>query len=274
MEVAQIDGSPDFSLADRQLLEQRRQKALKIAQECAHILQQEFGATEVIVFGSLRGDAPWHWRSDLDLAVRGLSEPAIWEAYSKIEKVVPSWLRFDLVSVDDVSPQFRTRILQEQAMPQNKYLALKARLDDEIIAIERNIATIDQILAQAATIPTIALTPALASYIADFYTGCERLSERVAVTLDGGLPKGDNWHELLLRQVAEVGGEDRPPLWAGSLLLELDEYRKFRHLVRHTYNVELKPERVLALAQNVQPVFTKIQGAIAFFSEWLVGQQA
>ena len=273
MEVVQIDGSTDSSLADRQLLEQRRQQALKIAQECAHILKQEFGATEVIVFGSLRGDAPWHWRSDLDLAVRGLSEPAIWEAYSKIEKVVPSWLRFDLVSVDDVSPQFRTRILQEQAMPQNKYLALKARLEVEMIAIERNIEALKTALAQVEAVPEIFVTPTLASYIADFYTGCEHLSERVAVTLDGGLPKGDNWHELLLRQVAEVGGEDRPPLWAGALLLELDEYRKFRHLVRHTYNVQLKPERVLVLAQNVQPVFTKIQGAIALFSEWLVGQQ-
>lgn len=274
MKLAQINGSAESSITDSQLLEQRRQQALIIAQECVDILKQEFGATEVIVFGSLRGDAPWHWRSDLDLAVRGMSEQLIWEAYSKIEKVVPSWLRFDLVSVDDVSPQFRTRILQEIAMPKNKYLALKARLEDEMIALERNIATMDQLLAQAETIPNIALIPALAGYIADFYTGCEHLSERVAVTLDGGLPKTDNWHEMLLRQVAEVGGEDRPPLWAGSLLLELDEYRKFRHLVRHTYNVELKPERVLALAQNVQPVFTKIQRAIAVFSQWLVAQQS
>jgi predicted nucleotidyltransferase len=177
VKLAQINSSTNSSLADRQLLEQQRQQALKIAKECAHILQQEFGATEVIVFGSLRGDAPWHWRSDLDLAVRGLSEPAIWDAYSKIEKVVPSWLRVDLVSVDDVSPQFRTRILQEKAMPQNKYLALKARLDDEIIAIERNVTTMDQILSQAATIPNIALTPALASYIADFYPECSSPSD-------------------------------------------------------------------------------------------------
>ena len=155
MEVAQIDGSTDYSLSDRQLLEQRRHQAIKIAQECTHILKQDFGATEVVVFGSLRGDALWHWRSDLDLAVRGMSEPAIWEAYSKIEKVVPSWLRFDLVSVDDVSPQFRTRILQEIAMPQNKYLALKARLDDEIIAIERNIEALTTALAQVETVPEI-----------------------------------------------------------------------------------------------------------------------
>ena len=31
---------------------------------------------------------------------------------------------------------------------------------------------------------------ALASYVDDFYKGCERLCERVAVALDGGLPQG------------------------------------------------------------------------------------
>ena len=128
------------------------------------------------------------------------------------------------------------------------------------------------LLEQAETIPEIALTPALASYIADFYSGCERISERVAVTLDGGLPSGENWHQELLKQVAESGGDNRPPLWSGSLLLELDEYRKFRHLARHIYNIELKPERVLALARNVQPVLAKVKQAIALFNEWLDNQ--
>ena len=60
------------------------------------------------------------------------------------------------------------------------------------------------------------------------------------MALDGGLPQGENWHEQLLRQVADPGSENRPPLWQGSLLLELDEYRKFRHLTRHNYQVKLK----------------------------------
>jgi predicted nucleotidyltransferase len=250
-------------------LEQRRQQALKTAEQCIGIHKQEFGATEVIVFGSLRGDAPWHWHSDLDLAVRGMSEKAIWDAYGKLEKIVPSWLKFDLVSVEDVPPYLRARILQEKPMPENKYLALKSRLEDEMTALDRNVQKLREILAQAETIPEIALTPALASYIADFYTGCERLSERVAVALDGGLPTGENWHEMLLRQVADPGVDNRPPLWRGSLLLELDEYRKFRHLVRHKYNVELQAERVRELAENVQSVWAKIQEAIDRFNQWL-----
>ncbi|MDR9404199.1 MAG: hypothetical protein RI580_12240 [Halothece sp. Uz-M2-17] len=61
-------------------------------------------------------------------------------------------------------------------------------------------------------------------------------------------------------------------MWSGSLLLELDEYRKFPHLVLHTYNVELKTERVQELASNLESVFQKIQQAIISFNGWLEEQ--
>jgi len=83
------------------------------------------------------------------------------------------------------------------------------------------------------------------------------------------LPRGENWHQELLKQVAESGGDNRPPLWSGSLVLELDEYRKFRHLARHLYNIEFKPERVLALARKVQPILARVKQEIALFNEWL-----
>jgi predicted nucleotidyltransferase len=252
-----------------ELLEQRKKKALTVAQQCINLLKQDFKATEVILFGSLAGDSPWHWHSDLDLAVTGMTDDAIWNAYSTLEKIAPGWLKIDLVALERVPTKVAARILKLKPMSNNKYLALKSRIEDEIFAVESNVKTLQTLLAQAETIPEIALTPALASYIADFYNGCERISERVAVTLDGGLPRGENWHQELLKQMADSGGDNRPPLWSGSLLLELDEYRKFRHLARHVYKVELKSERVLALAHNVESVLTKIKSAIALFNEWL-----
>ena len=45
----------------------------------------------------MRGDSPWHEKSDLDLAVKGMSDDQIWNAYETLEKIVPSWLKFDLV---------------------------------------------------------------------------------------------------------------------------------------------------------------------------------
>ncbi|WP_326997439.1 hypothetical protein WH8501_20555 [Crocosphaera watsonii WH 8501] len=87
--------------------------------------------------------------------------------------------------------------------------------------------------------------------------------------LDESLPKGENWHEQLLRQMADIGGYNRPPLWQGSLLLELDEYRKFRHLVRHNYQVKLKAYQLLILAQKVIISSEKVKEAITTFNLWL-----
>jgi hypothetical protein len=128
---------------------------------------------------------------------------------------------------------------------------------------------LQEALEQANTVPEIFVAPTLASFIADFYTGCEKISERVAVYLDGGLPTSKDWHQELLKQLAEPGGYNRPSLWSGALLLELDEYRKFRHLERHIYKIELKPDRVLILAQNVEPVFQKVKYSVDIFCSWL-----
>lgn len=268
------------------LLEHRRQEAIAVADQCIQILRQ-FGAIEIILFGSLRGDAPWHWQSDLDLVVSGISDEVLWQAYQKLALVMPDWLKFDLVDLEKVAPQIRSRILQQPPMPTNQYLALKIHIDEEMAALERLIDVLTALLAQADTIPEIALIPALASYVTDFYTGCERISERVAVALDGGIPEGSNSHEQLLRQVADSGEADleeadlgeadlgekrRPLLWQGSLLLDLNEYRKFRHFDRHRYKLELKLDRVLELARQVQPTHQKIQRAIADFDQWLIQQ--
>jgi predicted nucleotidyltransferase/sulfur carrier protein ThiS len=251
---------------------QRRQEAEAIAEQCIQLLRQELGVSEVILFGSLRGDSPWHEQSDLDLAVRGVSEEALWQAYQKLAAQIPAWLKLDLVDLDTVSPPIRSRILQHQTMPTNTYLALQTQINDERIALERNFNTLNDLLSQSDTIPEIALIPALASYVADFYMGCERISERVAVALDGNLPSSSNWHEQLLRQVADPGGKNRPPLWQGSLLLELNEYRKFRHIDRHRYKHELKLSRVLELAQQVQQSYPKIQQDLDKFNQWLTQQ--
>jgi len=250
--------------------EERRQKAWAIAQACVETLKRDCGATEVIIFGSLRGDTPWHSQSDLDLAVRGMTSDDIWNAFPVLEKVVPSWLPFDLVAVDRASERIRDRILQITPMPENKYLALKLRLEDELVAISKTIETLNKVLADASTVANIFVTPALASYSEDFYSGCEHLAERIAVELDGALPKGKNWHEQLLLQVSESGGEERPPLWDKPLLKKLDEYRRFRHRVRHLYNFDLDDKKVLDMARRAAVVFEEIEQAVATFSEWLV----
>lgn len=254
--------------------DQRRQAAWAVAEQCRQLLKTDFGATEVIIFGSLRGDTPWHNDSDLDLAVRGLAPETLLAAYRQLETLVPSWLPFDLVALERADDHIRDRILQLTPVPKNPYLALQTRLDDELRALSQTIETLNALIEQVDTLPEIAWVPATAGYIEDFYSGCERLAERIAVALDGGLPQGRNWHEQLLAQLAAPGGHQRPPLWDGALMAELETYRRFRHRVRHLYSINLDGERVLALAQQVPTLYEKVQRAVAVFGAWLAEQTA
>ena len=252
-----------------QALESRRQEALAIAVRCSQVLKSRYGARRVIPFGSAVGEGLWHERSDLDLAVEGLSSAALWQAARELEAIVPPWLEVDLVPLERVYPEVRARILGERNMPEDPYLALKTRLDEELIGLERIVQGLEAALERAGEDPDEFATRALASYVDDFYKGCERLCERVAVMLDGGLPQGERWHQRLLGQMGEAGGKGRPPLFGGSLLLDLDEYRRFRHRVRHIYGYELETERILTLARGVTPMLPRIRAAVSAFATWL-----
>ena len=106
-------------------LEQRRQQALIAANKCMQILRHDFGATEVFLCGSLAGESPWHWHSDIDIAVRGMSKESIWNAYSALEDSVPNWLQVDLIPLEFAQTHLVDRILNKIPMSKNKYLALK-----------------------------------------------------------------------------------------------------------------------------------------------------
>jgi len=155
---------------------------------------------------------------------------------------------------------------------ENPYLALKARLEDELVGLERVAQGLEAALERVEAGPDEFATRAWASYVDDFYKGCERICERVAIALDDGLPQGEGWHRILLGQMGEPGGGGRPPLFSGSLLLELDEYRRFRHRVRHLYGYEWEAERVLTLARGVQPVLPRVRQAVEVFGQWLERQ--
>jgi predicted nucleotidyltransferase len=260
-------------------LEQRRQVALQVAEECDRLLRNQFGATSVTVFGSLANQSPWHWESDIDLAVNGLSFERWLDAVEAVRAIAPDWLSVDLVRLETLHPAVYRHVIQECIKDKNKlsdntFLILKDHLDDEVRALDRCIAELVPAIDRAKERMDSYDVRALASYINDFYRSCERMSERVAVALDGGLPRGKNWHQALLRQVAESGTKDgkeiRPPLWSGALLFDIDEYRRFRHLVHHKYGDELRPDYVRGLAELAPQVAPKIKEAIARFNQWLM----
>lgn len=92
-----------------------------------------------------------------------------------------------------------------------------------------------------------------ASYLADFYIGVERIFKIIAEEINGGLPKGENWHKRLLLDMSLKIGQ-RTPVISKVLYENLLKFLGFRHVVRHIYGFELNENRLNELADIYESV--------------------
>ncbi|MEM1251012.1 MAG: nucleotidyltransferase domain-containing protein [Cyanobacteria bacterium P01_H01_bin.21] len=90
-------------------LQRRHQWALSIANEAAEILKNEFQVQRVVLFGSMTAWQTTHANSDLDLAVWGLSDDALYAAVGRL-LALDNRLKIDLVMAEDVSPNVMAEI--------------------------------------------------------------------------------------------------------------------------------------------------------------------
>ncbi len=82
-------------------LEARRQHAWELARQAALILKAEFGASRVVVFGSLLHPELYHGHSDVDLAVWDVQH--YFRAVARLLDLDPR-IEFDLVPIEDARP--------------------------------------------------------------------------------------------------------------------------------------------------------------------------
>ncbi|MBD2424838.1 hypothetical protein [Phormidium sp. FACHB-1136] len=108
----------------------------------------------------------------------------------------------------------------------------------------------------------------LALKLHNFYTGCEKILQLVAVELNGGLPSGADWHKRLLDRMSERR-EGRPAVLTPETATRLREFLGFRHIVRNLYGFELDPNRVAALVANYPAVWVNMKTDVSAFIDWL-----
>jgi len=90
----------------------RAQHAQALARQAAALLRDQFGAERAILFGSLARRDSFHRRSDIDLAVEGISSRDFWRAWSALE-ALGNEIEINLVDVKDASPALRLEIERE-----------------------------------------------------------------------------------------------------------------------------------------------------------------
>lgn len=93
-------------------LPRRRERALEKARQAALLLKEKFGATRVVLFGSLAHGAWFTPRSDIDLLVEGISPEAFFKAEEAVEALASGY-KVDLLEPRECSPELLSRIDEE-----------------------------------------------------------------------------------------------------------------------------------------------------------------
>lgn len=128
-------------------------------------------------------------------------------------------------------------------------------LKNELENLKRLNNEMRQLLEEIGDSPNFIAIRAAGSILHDFYSGVEKIFERIALNIDDSLPDGENWHMELLLQMTKPYQGLRDAVIPEELCNDLKEYLRFRHLFRHIYGFEIKWERFGGLCQRLDGVF-------------------
>ena len=286
-------------IVDEGLLHQ----AWRDAQEVAILLYKEFGATQVVIFGSLTEPIWFTKGSDIDIAVSGLSNDLYDKAYKKIMDF-DSEFKIDIINFDRSNGLFRERVkyqaipiergarpvlwkrlyehLQRQVFPtedgeiyEMNRKRLTQRINDELSKIESTVGGIAKALEDIEVLPVAArpyIQESIAKKLADVYNGIENIFKRIAREVDRHLPTGDSWHKDLLTQMTEQRPE-RPPVISEDIFPRLDDLLKFRHAFNNIYAEELVYEKTEPRAKSIDELFTSVSEDLGIFIDSLAKRE-
>lgn len=154
-------------------------------------------------------------------------------------------------------------------MNKNSFRLLEADIQVELDNLKRLIKESEEIFHSLKEYPTTIELRAMGSILHDFYCGVERIFERIAIDLDGEIPKGEDWHTRILTRMKTPIKEVRPSVISQELQSQLKDYLRFRHLFRNVYGFELKWDKLNGLVQSLPETYGKFEKEISLFFDFL-----
>ena len=278
-------------------------RAWETAYQVATLLYEKFGATQVVVFGSLTEPMGFTDGSDIDIAVSGLSDDAYDKAWNAIWDF-KSGFKIDIINFDRSKGLFKERVkhqaipiekgvppvlwqtlyehLQRQVFPINdgdiyemNRKRLTQRINDELVKIESTVDGIAKALEDIEVLPAAAkqyIEEVIANKLANVYNGIEQIFERIAREVDRHVPTGEEWHKNLLAQMAAQRPE-RVPVISEQTFLRLEELLRFRHVVNNIYGEELIYEKTEPHAKSIDALFANVCQDLNTFTDSLVRRE-
>ncbi|MCS6949259.1 MAG: nucleotidyltransferase domain-containing protein [bacterium] len=98
--------------AERERLQQRYQRAWELARQAAELLRRDFGATRVVVFGSLLRPSLFGEHSDVDIAAWGICPQDTLRAMNAVADIDRE-IEVNLVDVNTCKPSILQVIQSE-----------------------------------------------------------------------------------------------------------------------------------------------------------------
>lgn len=152
-----------------------------------------------------------------------------------------------------------------------RYAVTAGRIRQELIDIEKVVAQAERAMTRTQQHPEdldLYLDSA-ALNLHDFYAGLERIFQQIATSVDRSLPSGQDWHRELLRQMTLDLPKVRPQVLSKETIKTIDEFLRFRHVVRNIYTFEFDAERIEKLVQNLRSAFNQTRTELLAFADFL-----
>lgn len=151
-----------------------------------------------------------------------------------------------------------------------RYLIVASRIRQELTDLEAVVTRAERAmsLAPRSTEPDFFLD-SVALNLQHFYSGLERVFRHIAQDVDQSLPGGAEWHRDLLRQMSIAPSQVRPSVLSVATARRLDEYLRFRHVVRNIYAFQFDVERLERLMRHLRPLFGQVYAELVAFADFL-----
>ena len=149
---------------------------------------------------------------------------------------------------------------------------LAARIRDELTELDRVAERVAEGWGRALRNGDDYYLDSVALNLHGFYGGLERIFELIAATIDNTKPKGENWHQALLQQMATEIPDLRPAVISRKTFQFLDEYRGFRNVVRNVYAYNFETAKLQKLVAGLPVVLAHWRAELLAFAEFLEQQ--
>ncbi len=151
---------------------------------------------------------------------------------------------------------------------------LFARLDQQLVLVKQELAQVEtsealfrRLKKQKGTLyHEWSHNAAIADGVHAIYTGIESIMEAIANEIDDYAPRGDASHADLVDSLSVDVKDVRPSVLSATTRELMHEVRRFRHVVRHKYALQLRRTdiaRNLAAVRRLVPAFERDYRAFA-----------